>query len=158
MTAPDPGLTDLIAEHALRVVELNEAVRYPECNGCDWVGGLVKDHAAHLASVVEQHTNGRIAEVEADSRRTAFEDQDRMDELTIRTLRAEDAQDALKAEVSGLRYDNEQLQATIARVEKLQGDLFQQGGNLIAQWGAARLIRAALQEGFIRAALEGEQQ
>ena len=51
-----------------------------------------------------------------------------------------------------------ELEATIARVEKLQRDLFQQGGNLIAQWGAARLIRAALQEGFIRAALEGEQQ
>ncbi|MHD0301850.1 hypothetical protein [Rhodococcus erythropolis] len=59
MTAPDPGLTDLIATHTLRVVELNEAARYPECNGCDWVGGLVKDHAVHLASVVEQHTNGR---------------------------------------------------------------------------------------------------
>ena len=64
MTAPDPGLTDLIAAHTLRVVELNEAARYPECNGCDWVGGLVKDHAVHLASVVEQHTNGRIAELE----------------------------------------------------------------------------------------------
>ncbi|MDJ0489129.1 hypothetical protein QNA24_22385 [Rhodococcus qingshengii] len=57
--APDPGLTDLIAAHTLRVVELNEAARYPECNGCDWVGGLVKDHAVHLASVVERHTNGR---------------------------------------------------------------------------------------------------
>lgn len=65
MTTTDPGLTDLIAAHTLRVVELNEAARYPECNGCDWVGGLVKDHAAHLASVVEQHTNGRTAELEA---------------------------------------------------------------------------------------------
>lgn len=62
---PDPGLTDLIAAHTLRVVELNEAARYPECNGCDWVGGLVKDHAVHLASVVERHTNGRIADLEA---------------------------------------------------------------------------------------------
>ena len=40
-------------------------------------------------------------------------------------------------------------QATIARVEALKGDLFLRGGNLIAQWGAARLIGAAL---------EGEQQ
>ena len=66
MTAPDPGLTDLIAAHTLRVVELNEAVRYPECNGCDWVGGLVRDHAAHVALVVEQHANGRTAELEAE--------------------------------------------------------------------------------------------
>lgn len=63
MTAPDPGLTDLIAAHTLRVVELNEAVRYPECNGCDWVGGLVKDHAAHVALVVEQHTNRRMERI-----------------------------------------------------------------------------------------------
>lgn len=52
MTAPDPGLTDLIAAHTLRVVELNEAARYPECNGCDWIGGLVKDHAVHLAELL----------------------------------------------------------------------------------------------------------
>lgn len=47
-------LTDLIAAHTLRVVELNEAARYPECNGCDWVGGLVKDHAAHVVAVLAE--------------------------------------------------------------------------------------------------------
>lgn len=65
MTAPDPDFSARIAAHTLRVVQLNEAARYPECNGCDWVGGLVRDHAEHLKSVVEQHTNGRIAELEA---------------------------------------------------------------------------------------------
>ncbi|MDV6273948.1 hypothetical protein R3Q06_10605 [Rhodococcus erythropolis] len=39
----------------------------------------------------------------------------------------------------------DKAEATIARVEKLKGDLFQRGGNLIAQWGAARLIGAALE-------------
>lgn len=92
MTAPDPGLTDLIAAHTLRVVELNEVVRYPECNGCDWVGGLVKDHAVHLASVVEQHTNRRIAELEAHAEYMGRELPNvaaRIDSLTARAEKAE---------------------------------------------------------------------
>lgn len=39
----------------------------------------------------------------------------------------------------------EKAEAAIARVEALKGDLFLRGGNLIAQWGAARLIGAALE-------------
>ncbi|AUS33392.1 hypothetical protein C1M55_21390 [Rhodococcus qingshengii] len=151
MTAPDPGLTDLIAAHTLRVVELNEAVRYPECNGCDWVGGLVKDHAVHLASVVEQHTNGQITEANVRAR-ARVKAAKRRASIRITQIRKEEAA-RFEAEARAAKAE-----ATIARVEKLQGDLFQQGGNLIAQWGAARLIRAALQEEFIRAALEGEQQ
>jgi hypothetical protein len=147
-------LTDLIAAHdGYGYIPGYPPIYYCMGDDCKAKFSAPREWAEHLALVVEQHTNGRIAEVEADSRRTAFEEQDRMDELTIRTLRAEDAQDAPTAEVSGLRYDNEQLRATITRVEKLQRDLFQQGGNLIAQWGAARLIRAALQEEFIRAAI-----
>lgn len=126
MTAPDPGLTDLIAAHTLRVVELNEAVRYPECNGCDWVGGLVKDHAAHVALVVEQHTNGRTAELEA-----------RVDEWSAEYRKGVQSRDDWRARA-------ETAEATIARVEALKGDLFLRGGNLIAQWGAALLIGAAL--------------
>ena len=150
-TAPDPGLTDLIAAHTLRVVELNEAVRYPECNGCDWVGGLVKDHAVHLASVVEQHTNGQITEVDVRAR-ARVKAANKRASIRITQIRKEEAA-RLEAEARAAKAE-----ATIARVEKLQGDLFQQGGNLIAQWGAARLIRAALQEEFIRAGVEGEQQ
>ncbi|MFF1946929.1 hypothetical protein ACFVWF_32850 [Rhodococcus qingshengii] len=63
MTAPDPDFSARIAAHTLRVVVLNEAARYPECNGCDWVGGLVRDHAEHLKSVVEQHTGPIFAEL-----------------------------------------------------------------------------------------------
>ncbi|MGW6017839.1 hypothetical protein ACWFNS_07535 [Oerskovia enterophila] len=59
MTAPDPGLTDLIAAHAHLPQFMccscgDDLWKYPE-------GG----HAAHVALVVEQHTNGRIAELEA---------------------------------------------------------------------------------------------
>lgn len=98
MTAPDPELSDLIAAHILRVVELNEAVRYPECNGCDWVGGLAKDHAAHLASVVEQHTHGRMTEL--------YEQRDNAIEAGLAAIdRAEKAE------------------ATIDRVEKLAHDM-----------------------------------
>ena len=147
----DPGLTDLIAAHTLRVVELNEAVRYPECNGCDWVGGLVKDHAVHLASVVEQHTNGQITEVDVRAR-ARVKAANKRASIRITQIRKEEAA-RFEAEARAAKAE-----ATIARVKKLQGDLFQQGGNLIAQWGVARLIRAALQEEFIRAALEGEQQ
>lgn len=53
MTAPDPGLTDLIAAHT----------PHPDYDcGCGWNGD---EWAAHLALVVEQHTNGRITELEA---------------------------------------------------------------------------------------------
>ncbi|PTR30619.1 hypothetical protein C8K36_102472 [Rhodococcus sp. OK519] len=53
----------IIAEHQLRVVHLNEAARYPECTGCDWVGGLLKDHAAHVVAAL---TNAGYLIVEAD--------------------------------------------------------------------------------------------
>lgn len=46
------ALTETLAVHQLRIVELNPEVRYPECSGCDWVGGLVKDHAVHVAAVL----------------------------------------------------------------------------------------------------------
>ena len=60
MTAPDPGLTDLIAAHHPfgHYMATNEI----RC-GCGWLGPA-SDWPAHVALVVEQHTNGRIAEVE----------------------------------------------------------------------------------------------
>ncbi|MGM5065710.1 hypothetical protein EU244_012750 [Rhodococcus qingshengii] len=102
MTAPDPGLTDLIAAHTLRVVELNEAVRYPECNGCDWVGGLVKEHAAHVASLSAQHFSGRMA-----------------------ANLGGDPQDYDIAWAAKRRWQEraEKAEATIARVEKLAHDM-----------------------------------
>lgn len=69
MTAPDPGLTDLIAAHrwddrrgiceCMYSPEFGPGTRY------EWMG--VKAWAAHVALVVEQHTNGRIAEPETTS-------------------------------------------------------------------------------------------
>lgn len=53
-------MNDLIGAHSLRIVELNSEVRYPECDGCDWVGAFVKDHAEHVNEVVA----ARIEELE----------------------------------------------------------------------------------------------
>lgn len=52
--APDPGLTDLIA------AALGDKIMHT--NGS---GDRNRAYAAHVALVVEQHTNGRIAELEA---------------------------------------------------------------------------------------------
>lgn len=78
MTAPDPGLTDLIAAH--REGEPWTEYQYPSIfNSKPFVAysatKMVKcscgesmsadSFPAHVALVVEQHTNGRIAELEA---------------------------------------------------------------------------------------------
>ncbi|MCW2092814.1 UNVERIFIED_ORG: hypothetical protein M2328_006094 [Rhodococcus erythropolis] len=174
--APDPGLTDLIAAH-YRTITTAVIYRDDESDGAHRKGFecvcacgdeymaltqagdrteatvLRRADSAHVALVVEQHTNGRIAELEADSRRTAFEDQDHIDELTVRMRRAEDAQDALKAEASGLRYDNEQLQATIARVRAVEAEyLGPEDIDIECREDVWRFIRD------LRAALEGEQE
>ena len=67
MTAPDPGLTDLIAAHwyntSTCMCTCGWSTRHlPESDDDTRIGILV---ARHLALVVEQHTNGRIAELEA---------------------------------------------------------------------------------------------
>jgi len=54
---PDPGLTDLIAAHT----RLGAAMDNKCVCSCSWIGHYV-DHPAHVALVVEQHTNRRIAE------------------------------------------------------------------------------------------------
>ena len=62
MTAPDPGLTDLIAAHR---EAWDSTDRWTGCScGNDELS--YADHPAHVALVVEQHTNGRIAELEAE--------------------------------------------------------------------------------------------
>lgn len=115
VTAPDPGLSDLIAAHTLRVVELNEAARYPECNGCDWVGGLVKDHAVHLASVVEQHANGRMAELEAERDQAVAHDRQPYPTAW--------AYEQACAALEKHRKRADKHEATVARVEKLAHDM-----------------------------------
>ena len=62
MTAPDPGLTDLIA------AALGDKIMHT--NGS---GDRNRAYAAHVALVVEQHTNGRITELEAENMRLRAE-------------------------------------------------------------------------------------
>ncbi|MCZ9631337.1 hypothetical protein [Rhodococcus sp. BH5] len=64
----DPGLTDLIAAHKIQLFGVDgphyqAETEYDGCL-CGWQGAE-EDHPAHVALVVEQHTNGRMAELEA---------------------------------------------------------------------------------------------
>lgn len=59
MTAPDPGLTDLLAAH-WTWREVDEGGDYLVCE-CGSYFSTSRLWAAHVALVVEQHTNGRIA-------------------------------------------------------------------------------------------------
>ncbi|MBJ7481756.1 hypothetical protein [Rhodococcus sp. (in: high G+C Gram-positive bacteria)] len=78
MTAPDPGLTDLIAAHepgdrwteftyppafSDKPFVATSVTKMVNCSCGDSMPA--DDHPAHVALVVEQHTNGRTAELEA---------------------------------------------------------------------------------------------
>ncbi|MFF8327855.1 hypothetical protein ACH49M_21400 [Rhodococcus qingshengii] len=140
MTAPDPGLTDLIATHVLSgpYIEYDSdghhADDFYRCGeNCKWTSneGTVNRsafaaHAAHVALVVEQHTKGRIAS----------------------DLGA-DPQDYEIAWAAKLRWQAraEKAEATIARVEKLAHDM--------RGWCSPHGISVTYSD-RIRAALEGE--
>lgn len=78
MTAPDPGLTDLIA------AALGDKLMHT--NGS---GDRNRAYAAHVALVVEQHTNGRIAEENEILRNDVFEAENERKGWTTRALTAE---------------------------------------------------------------------
>ncbi|MFB7894679.1 hypothetical protein ACFC1I_20920 [Microbacterium sp. NPDC056044] len=66
MTAPDPGLTDLLAAHKIQLFGVDgphyqAETEYDGCL-CGWQGAE-EDHPAHVALVVEQHTNGQAAKL-----------------------------------------------------------------------------------------------
>ncbi|KSU80774.1 hypothetical protein [Rhodococcus qingshengii] len=125
MTAPDPGLTDLIAAHKTRLGGVL-------CE-CGWIGGP-GEWAAHVALVVEQHTNGRTAELEAavvEAERQGVEQFNLLDE----TLTADRNRIAKRCNIA---------EATIARV---RGEV-----------SAYSEIIPAVALADLRAALEGEQQ
>ncbi|MFE5877791.1 hypothetical protein ACFQ6H_21220 [Rhodococcus sp. NPDC056506] len=90
----DPGLTDLIA------VALGDKIMHT--NGS---GDRNRAYAAHVALVVEQHTNGRMTELEA-----------RVDEWSAEYRKGIRARDNWRARA-------EKAEATIARVEKLANDM-----------------------------------
>ncbi|MYV30726.1 hypothetical protein GQ649_26270 [Rhodococcus sp. DSM 6344] len=163
---PDPGLTDLIAAHQLvstaTIFHRNGMVQRPECKCGElmhWAGA----YPAHVALVVEQHTNGRAAE---------YIKQLESERETVTSMCSElesirDEQAARIAELETLRRVDQDLfvqtlaianqrkaraekaEATIARVEKLAHDM--------RGWCSPHGISVTYSD-RIRAALEGEQQ
>ena len=65
MTAPDPGLTDLIAAHDGWGYAVHLGLYYCQGDGCNLRFADLGEWAAHVALVVEQHANRRMAELEA---------------------------------------------------------------------------------------------
>lgn len=63
MTAPDPGLTDLIAAHDGWGYAVGLELYYCLGDGCNLRFANLREWAEHVALVVEQHTNGRTAEL-----------------------------------------------------------------------------------------------
>ncbi|OQM82051.1 hypothetical protein [Rhodococcus sp. 66b] len=124
MTAPDPGLTDLIA------AALGDKIMHT--NGS---GDRNRAYAAHVALVVEQHTNGRIAENTGLRRELADEQQ-----------RQSDASAELRV-----------LRAMVARVEKLAAEYARDNQEHLNTFGQHHPV-AGIAHDHLRAALEGEQQ
>ena len=146
--ASDPGLTDLIAAHhpSGHYMATNEI----RC-GCGWLGPA-SDWPAHVALVVEQHTNGRIAElgwgelVAAIPDGWELQESAQLEEVSRVRQRGLEASQATTAR---WRARAEKAEATIVRVitaleaaEKSVPD----------DWGVTYIYTSQL-----RAALEGEQ-
>ncbi|MFJ7620040.1 hypothetical protein ACIQYZ_14690 [Rhodococcus erythropolis] len=131
MTAPDPGLTDLIAAHQER----------PHHDGwiCSCgVEGPERIHAAHVALVVEQQTNGRLAELEAE----LAEAKD--DKFYARVELNADAQWKARAEKAEATIARVRDALTIGPLHRLNFPKYKDP--------------YAIDRHVIRAALEGEQQ
>ena len=139
---PDPGLTDLIA------AALGDKIMHT--NGS---GDRNRAYAAHVALVVEQHTNGRITELGWDELVAAIPDgwelqeSAQLEEVSRVRQRGLEASQATTAR---WRDRAERAEATIARVitaleaaEKSVPD----------DWGVTYIYTSQL-----RTALEGEQQ
>lgn len=137
MTAPDPGLTDLIAAHRWDDRRgICECMYSPEFGpGTRYERMGVKAWAAHVALVVEQHTNGRIVELE-----------ERVDEWSADLWKVVQARDEWRARA-------EKADATIARVEKALAE-----GPLHRIDFPSSKDPYGIERQTIRAALEGEQQ
>lgn len=130
MTAPDPGLTELIAAHQLvstdTIFHRNGMVQRPECKCGElmhWAGA----YPAHLALVVEQHTNGRTAELATKVKELEADITHRKVRNTISRMGRDDDPETIAAwreTVMGWMYraetaelEAEDLKSTIARVE-----------------------------------------
>lgn len=169
---PDPGLT---ADHTFQSGGGGDGYTEPFCFGAEcscgevyesWVQSADDDeghdfdldrladlHAAHVALVVEQHTNGRIAELDWGELVAAIPDGWELRESAqleeVSRVRQRDLE-ASQATTARWRDRAERAEATIARVitaleaaEKSVPD----------DWGVTYIYTSQL-----RAALEGEQQ
>jgi len=113
---------DPIAAHLTELITDAPAPNHEEDNyDAGYVAALanLRDSAA-FKLVLEQHTNGRITELEAEVER----------------------QKALVKWFDGLASSAEKA---IDRVHELKVNLFRRGGFIITKWEAARLVRAALE-------------
>ena len=137
--APDPGLTDLIAAHLTELI-----ADAPEEDNYDagYVAALadLRDSAA-FKLVVEQHTNGRIAELEAavaEAERRGDEQFNLLDE----TLTADRNRIAKRCNIA---------EATIARVRAVEAEyLDPEDADIECREDVWRFIRD------LRAAVRGE--
>lgn len=166
--APDPGLTDLIAAHKIQLFGVDgphyqAETEYDGCL-CGWQGAE-EDHPAHVALVVEQHANGRIAALEAE-----LEKQKRggrtIGKAIDRTLKwvieASNSKDLINDDGDGdweIVWDRlfqlrPNLEAAIDRAEKAEATIARVRGEV----SAYSEIIPAVALADLRAALEGEQQ
>lgn len=116
MTAPDPGLTDLIA------AALGDKIMHT--NGS---GDRNRAYAAHVALVVEQHTNGRIAELATKVRELEADITHRKVRNTLSRMGRDDDPETIAAwretvmgwmdRAENAEIEVEDLKSTIARVE-----------------------------------------
>lgn len=173
MTAPNPGLTDLIAAEMVKHQFDMGAMWHDDHRACTC--GLIlrvgeRHHlhvAAHVALVVEQHTNGRITELEADAANweQRYEDAKKAidagtvnwtatihdrDDWKATALDAREIADEYRDHAAAMVKRAEKAEAKVARVitaleaaEKSVPD----------DWGVTYIYTSQL-----RAALEGEQQ
>lgn len=156
MTAPDPGLTDLIAAALVR----------SSPNSIDTFDDLAphrqeawRVRAREVALVVEQHTNGRTTELDWEELVAAIPDGWELRESAhleeVSRVRQRDLE-ASQATTARWRARAEKAEATIARVHEIRcgncNNPFSEGsGNCVSDAGRPHIY----DEVDLRAALEG---
>ena len=156
MTAPDPGLTDLIAAHQV-TRGWSDGIEVYICLECGDEWWTASEFAEHVKALVEQHTNGRTAEL--------YEQRDNAIEAGLAAIdRAENAEakaTELEAELEKYRAE-ERRELEWAR-HRARDDVRCPRCNLRYgerdQYGCIEPARAHHYDADeLRAALEGEQQ
>ena len=151
MTAPDPGLTDLIAAHRWTCSRDEDCI-------CGWVGPFA-DFPTHVALVVEQHTNGRHEWPKTTPTGHTYERPTTYDELNGITA------DMAQGEIEGWEKTELPPEPTWPMVTLAQREIYRQSVRIAELEATIARVQKAL-EGVcdscdytdLRAALEGEQQ